>query len=77
MSITVTGTIERRDIGTGAWALVTEENKTYEILRGADKKLLISGQKAKVTGEIRQDVMTTAMIGPVLDVQSFELMNSD
>jgi hypothetical protein len=47
MSITVTGTIQHRDIGTGAWALVTEEGVTYEILRGADKNLLKAGQKAK------------------------------
>jgi hypothetical protein len=75
MSITVTGTVERRDIGTGAWALITDEGTTYEILRGADKSLLKAGQKAKVTGEVRQDVMTIAMIGPVLEVKSFDLLN--
>jgi hypothetical protein len=74
MSITVTGTVERRDIGTGAWALVTDEGTTYEILRGADKSLLKAGQKAKVTGEVREDVMTIAMIGPVLEVKSFDLL---
>ena len=75
MSITVTGTIERRDIGTGAWALVTDEGVTYEILRGADKNLLKAGQKAKVTGKVREDVMTVAMIGQVLEVKSFEVTN--
>ncbi|MBD2433705.1 MAG: hypothetical protein C4323_20960 [Mastigocladus sp. ERB_26_2] len=74
MSITVTGTVERRDIGTGAWALVTDDGTTYEILRGADKSLLKAGQKAKVTGEVREDVMTIAMIGPVLEVKSFDLL---
>ena len=74
MSITVTGTVERRDRGTGAWALVTDEGTTYEILRGADKSLLKAGQKAKVTGEVREDVMTIAMIGPVLEVKSFDLL---
>jgi hypothetical protein len=73
--ITVAGTIQRRDIGMGAWALVTDEGSTYEILRGADKKLLQAGQKAKVTGQVRKDVMTAAMIGPVLEVQSFELID--
>ncbi|MGJ5676244.1 MAG: hypothetical protein ACR9NN_22000 [Nostochopsis sp.] len=75
MSITVTGTVERRDIGTGAWALVSNDGITYEILRGADKSLLKAGQKAKVTGEVREDVMTIAMIGPVLEVKSFDLLN--
>ncbi|WP_042342527.1 hypothetical protein [Calothrix sp. PCC 7507] len=77
MSITITGTIERKHLGPGAWALVTEEGTTYEILKGADKDLLKSGQKAKVKGEVREDIMTIAMIGPVLEVKSFELLNSD
>ncbi|MBF2018452.1 MAG: hypothetical protein IGS23_25295 [Rivularia sp. T60_A2020_040] len=73
MSITVKGTVERRDIGMGAWALIAEDGKTYEIMRGADKSLLQAGQKAQVTGIVREDVMTTAMIGPVLEVKSFEV----
>ncbi|MBE9210137.1 hypothetical protein IQ244_27300 [Nostoc sp. LEGE 06077] len=77
MSITVTGTIERRDIGMGAWALVTNEGVTYEILKGADKSLLKAGQQAKVTGQLREDIMTMAMIGPVLEVKSFDVINSD
>lgn len=77
MSITVKGTVERRDIGPGAWALVTDEGVTYEILRGADKNLLKTGQRAKVTGQVREDVMTIAMIGPVLEVKSFEVVSSD
>lgn len=76
MSITLTGTIERRDIGTGAWALVTDKGETYEILRGVDKNLLKQGQQAKVTGLVREDVLTAAMIGPVLEVKSFEVINS-
>ncbi|WP_044500430.1 hypothetical protein [Nostoc sp. PCC 7107] len=77
MSITVTGTIERREIGMGAWALVTDEGVTYEILKGADKSLLKAGQQAKVKGQVREDIMTIAMIGPVLEVKSFEVINSD
>ncbi|MBU7587199.1 MAG: hypothetical protein KAF91_30855 [Nostoc sp. TH1S01] len=76
MSITITGTIERRDIGMGAWALVTDDGATYEILKGADKSLLKAGQQAKVTGKVREDIMTAAMIGPALEVKSFEILNS-
>lgn len=75
MSITVKGTVERRDIGMGAWAFVGEDGKTYEIMRGADKSLLQQGQKAEVTGDVREDVMTTSMIGPVLEVKSFDIKN--
>ncbi len=73
MSITVKGTVERRDIGMGAWAFVSEDGKTYELMRGADKSLLQTGQKAEVTGNLREDVMTAAMIGPVLEVKSFDI----
>jgi hypothetical protein len=74
MSTTFTGKIERRDIGMGAWAFVTDEGATYEIPRSADKKLLQVGQKAKITGQVREDLMTSAMIGPVLEVKSFEIL---
>ncbi|ABA23130.1 conserved hypothetical protein [Trichormus variabilis ATCC 29413] len=77
MSITVTGKIERRNLGTGAWALVSDDGVTYEILRGADKELLKAGQKAKVKGQVREDVMTIAMIGPVLEVKSFEVLSDE
>jgi hypothetical protein len=74
MDITVTGTIQRRELGTGTWALVADEGTTYEILRGANKELLKVGQRAKVIGQVREDIMTIAMIGPVLEVKSFELI---
>ena len=77
MSITILGTIQRRDIGMGAWALVSEEGVTYEIFKGAEPALLQPGLKARVTGQIKEDVMTMAMIGPVLEVESFQIMDSD
>lgn len=77
MSITVIGTIERSDMGTGTWALVTDDGDTYEIHKGADKDLLKVGQKVKIQGQVREDVMTLSMIGPVLEVKSFEVVSSD
>lgn len=77
MSINVTGTIERKDIGTGAWALVSDDGTTYEILRGASKDLLKPGQKVSVVGQVKEDIMTLATIGPVLEVKSFEVVSSD
>jgi hypothetical protein len=74
MNVTITGTIERRNIGLGVWAFVTEDGVTYQIPKSADKNLLKSGQKAKVTGQVRDDLMTTAMIGPVLEVHSFQVI---
>lgn len=74
MSMTITGKIERRNIGLGAWAFVTEDGTTYEIPKSTDKNLLKSGQTAQITGQVREDIMTTAMIGPVLEVKSFEII---
>jgi cytochrome c-type biogenesis protein CcmE len=77
MSINVTGTIERKEMGTGTWALVTDDGTTYEIYRGASKDLLKPGQKVNVVGQIKEDVMTLAMIGSVLEVKSFDVISSD
>ncbi|PSO47408.1 MAG: hypothetical protein BRC33_12830 [Cyanobacteria bacterium SW_9_44_58] len=69
--ITVTGTIEKREVGIGAWALVTDQGSVYE-LRNPPKILCPSQQRVKVTGTIRNDVMSLAMIGEILEVDSFE-----
>ncbi|MBZ8182870.1 DUF5818 domain-containing protein [Oscillatoria salina] len=73
MSITVKGTVERKEMGAGTWALVTDKGETYE-LKDAPSDLQKSGLKVKVEGEVRDDVMTFAMIGPVLEVKSFKKM---
>ena len=73
MSITVKGEIERKGLGPGTWALVSEDGETYE-LKDAPSELKKEGLKVSVKGEVRKDVMTFAMIGPVLEVQSFEAL---
>ncbi len=71
MSINVKGVIERKGFGPGTWALVTEDGQTYE-LKDAPEELKKADLKVKVEGQVRDDVMTFAMIGPVLEVKSFE-----
>ena len=75
MSINVTGTIERKEMGTGTWALIADNGTTYEIFRGTSKDLLKPGQKVRVVGQVKEDIMTLAMIGPVLEVQSFDVIS--
>jgi len=72
---TIEGTIQRSGMGAGTWALVTRNGTNYEIHKGAPKDLLQPGIKVRVNGQIRDDVMTIAMIGPVLEVKSFELLD--
>jgi len=75
MSITVKGVIERQGFGPGTWALVGEDGETYE-LKDAPSELKKEGLKVRVKGLVRKDIMTFAMIGPVLEVQSFEVMKA-
>ncbi|MBD1808808.1 hypothetical protein H6F98_25615 [Microcoleus sp. FACHB-SPT15] len=74
MSINVTGVIERKGMGPGTWALVTDSGETYE-LKDAPDELKKSDLKVKVEGQVRDDVMTFAMIGPVLEVKSFKVLD--
>lgn len=71
---TLQGKIQKSGMGAGTWALVTDDGQTYEIHQGASADLLKVGQRVKVEGMVREDVMTIAMIGPVFEVKSFEVL---
>ncbi|MDJ0718828.1 MAG: hypothetical protein QNJ54_32145 [Prochloraceae cyanobacterium] len=75
MSITVTGKVEQSEIGIDTWALVTEEGETYELM-DPPEQLCQSRTKVKVEGQVRDDVMTIAAIGPVLQINSFEVLEN-
>ncbi|WP_448603657.1 hypothetical protein [Thermoleptolyngbya sp.] len=70
--LTLEGIVEKSTLGTGAWALKTEQG-TYEIMKNAPEGLLKAGQQVRVMGKVREDVMSIAMIGPVLEVSEFEV----
>lgn len=72
--MTIEGTIHRSGISTTIWTLVTREGTSYEILPNAPQHLLQSGMRVRVRGQIRNNVMTTAMSGSALEVKSFELL---
>ncbi len=71
--ITVTGKVEKKEIGIGTWALTTDNGTTYE-LRNPPPALCQPEQRAEVTGTIRNDVMSLAMIGEILEVETFTLV---
>ncbi len=71
MSLTLEGVIERKGFGSGTWALVSPTGETYE-LHQPPLELQRAGLRVKVQGQIREDVMSFAMIGPVLQIQQFE-----
>lgn len=71
--MTVTGKVEKKGFGFGTWALVTDDGTTYE-LKDPAEELQQEGIKVEVTGKIREDVMTMAMIGKVLEVESYKIL---
>ena len=70
--ITLTGKIEYVPMGTGAWALVTDDGVTYEIYNGEPIAIQQEGLAVSLTGILRDDVMSLAAIGPIVGVTSFE-----
>jgi hypothetical protein len=65
--------IQRKGFGAGTWAIDAEDGKTYE-LYSPPTELQQAGLRVKVDGEIRDDVMSFAMIGQILDVKQFEVL---
>ena len=73
MNIQIVGTVEYVDIGTGAWAIATDSDQQYEIWQPAPSELLQDGLKVSVTAKIRDDVMSMAMIGDIIEVLDFQI----
>ncbi len=73
--MTFTGTIEKKGFGFGTWALVTDAGETYE-LKDPPSELQQSSLKVEIQGRIREDIMTIAMIGPVLEIESFKILEN-
>lgn len=70
--LTVEGTIWRSNLDR--WTLVSRQGKDYEIHKGAPQGLLQMGLKVRIKGQVREDLISLAGIGPILEVQSFELL---
>jgi hypothetical protein len=67
--VTLSGVVEIMGIEGGCRALRASGNKVYE-LKGGDANVLKAGAQVTVHGRIREDIMTTCQIGPVLEVIS-------
>lgn len=73
MKIKIAGTVEYIDIGTGTWAIVTDTDEQYEIWQPAPEAILQEGLKVTVTAKVRDDVMTMAAIGDVIEIEDFQI----
>jgi len=69
----LTGKVVYRDIETGVWVLEADDGRTYQ-LEGGDRKLKKDGHRVEVHGEVDAERMTVAMVGPVLNVDSYRFI---
>lgn len=70
---TLKGKVAFRDIEMGVWVLEGEDGKTYQ-LAGGDRHLKKDGRRVEATGQIRGDLVTAAMVGPVFQVDSYRFL---
>lgn len=66
------GDIEKKGFGFGVWALIAENGSVYELL-DPPAPLCRAQRGVTIEAEIQTEIMTLAMIGPVLKVLSFEV----
>ena len=66
----LSGTVERVDLGAGAFVLVADDGQRYQ-LAGGDRGMKKPGQRIEVDGDVDANAVTNAMAGPVLRVKSY------
>ncbi len=64
------GTIQFLDIEGGVWVLTLPSGQHYALFR-APKELLQEGLEVTIQGQLKEDMVTVAQVGPVLEVKSF------
>lgn len=69
-----TGTVRRSDLEGGFWTLVTDQGVVYQ-LKGGGPDLLVDGRRAEVRGRIDDRAMGIAMMGEVLEVEGYRLLD--
>ena len=69
----LTGTVRAVGIEGGCWRFDAEDGRNFEISRsGAPADLLQDGKKATLLLRARPDLMSTCMIGPIVEVVKVE-----
>lgn len=67
----MTGTLRFVDIETGAWQLVTAQG-SYQLMFSSLPRDLksLEGKTVQVKGNVRRDLVSTSMVGTILEVES-------
>lgn len=67
----LTGKVERVDVGMGAFVIVTDDGKRYE-LTGGDRGMKKPGTRIEVDGDVDPGAVSAAMVGPIFRVKSYK-----
>lgn len=70
---TVNGTVVFRDLETGVWVLEADDGVTY-LLAGGDRKIKKAGARIEATGEVDDQSLTHAMVGPRFVVSRYRFV---
>ncbi len=68
----LTGTVVYRDVEGGLWVLETDDGKTY-LLAGGDRKIKKNGARIEAEGDVDEETLGFAMVGPRFVVSSYRL----
>lgn len=68
------GTVEFRNIETGVWVLAGDDGKTY-LLAGGDRKIKKSGARIEAEGDVDEETLTFAMVGPRFVVKTYRFVD--
>lgn len=66
----LSGKVERADVGGGAFVLVADDGRRYQ-LTGGDRGMKQIGARIEVEGEVDAGGVSVAMVGPILRVKSY------
>jgi hypothetical protein len=72
----ITGQIKRQSLGVGLWSLVSRGGDMYELYK-PPAEICQDNLSVKIKGQVREEIMTTAMIGPVLEIKSYQIIDPE
>lgn len=67
------GTVVYRDLEGGLWLLEADDGKTY-LLGGGDRKIKKSGARIEAEGDVDEETLHFAMVGPRFVVSSYRFV---
>jgi hypothetical protein len=69
----VTGEVKFKDLETGIWVIEGDDGKTY-LLAGGDRQIKKPGSRIEAEGELDQDSLNIAMVGPRFVVKTYRFI---